>query len=56
MRFAGSVNCACFRMFLMRLKLAASGSKSGVGRTAWTRFEARFDVEQSRPAGGHARR
>ena len=28
-------NCACLRMFRMRLKLAASGSKSSVGRTAW---------------------
>ena len=44
---------ACFRMLWMRLKLAASGSKSGVGRSFWMRVEARFQVHQVAPAGGH---
>ena len=41
-------------MFLMRLKLAASGSKSGVGRIACTRVQAAFEIDQISPAGGHA--
>ena len=51
---APSLNCACFRIFLMRLKLAARGSKSGVARTPWTRLSASFEIEQIGPAGGHA--
>ena len=41
-------------MFLMRLKLAAMGSKSGVGRTLLHALEPRFQIEQIGPAGGHA--
>ena len=37
LRSSAGLNSACARMFLMRLKLAARGSKSGVGRMAWTR-------------------
>ena len=37
----------------MRLKLAASGSKSGVGRRFWMRDQPRFQVHQVAPAGGH---
>ncbi len=48
-------NWACFRMLRMRLKLAASGSKSSVGRTARSGFEAFFDIEEIVPAGGEDR-
>ena len=43
---AGQRSCACLRMLLMRLKLAARGSKSSVGRTSLDGFEALFDIDQ----------
>ena len=46
---APPVNFACSRMLRMRLKLAASGSKSGVDAKVLDAHQARFQIHQVAP-------